>query len=70
MSHSSSASTGQTYFSAARRSAQLLGSAGGPAAGSRRVIYATARHSSSVAIRPGTMPAMNSLPMLVSVMMP
>ena len=49
---------------------QGVRSPGGPAFGSRQVMYCTARHSSSVARIPGSTPAANSLPMLVSVMIP
>ena len=56
--------------SVAKRSRQLIRSPGGPALGSRQVMYCTARHNRTVARTPGRMPAANSLPMLVSVMMP
>ncbi|MCY1549252.1 hypothetical protein D9M68_854110 [compost metagenome] len=55
---------------AAKRCAQVKRSAGGPAAGSRQVTKTTARHRQVMATMPGRMPAMNSLPMSVSVMIP
>jgi len=53
-----------------QRSRQLVRSPRGPAFGSRHVTYCTAMQSSSVAKMPGSTPAANSLPILVSVMIP
>ncbi len=56
--------------SARQRWGQVERSAAGPASGSRQVIQLTAAIISSAHISPGSTPAANSLPMLVSVTMP
>ena len=65
-----SAATAHTSFRRARARPRTSAGRAGPTWDARQVMYTMARHSSMAPRMPGRIPAMKSLPMLVSVKTP